>query len=378
MQAVDENEIKRAKFYSIIRSAHIERSAESSDWILYSRTNYDMDPDLLESNVRVRKVSPWQLPRFLNDNNIRILEVNEPLMLPAWPVLIPIFLLRLLHPLMRSRLRVVFYAIENLDPSVNLARRLHMPLNISRIITSLACRLAFSATNRVAFGTQGSMDLYASILGSYWQRPEILSKVRRIDPLPAPAKVSSHNKVPGSVLYLGDLSSRKGITRLMTGWDKLPKGHGLTLRVIGIGEELDKVTGWAAGKPEVSLLVDPSRSVIHETLATSETLVLLSSTSLIWREQIGLPLLEGWSYGCNLISTDATGIADLLRRSGHAVLPEDFSDDMLIAALTGSIAPRRPAQLIQQALPAVDGRRAADEWLGDISEPASDISRNTN
>ncbi|MBP1232516.1 glycosyltransferase involved in cell wall biosynthesis [Arthrobacter sp. PvP102] len=360
-------DIHTAKFYSIIRSAHLERSLNSNNsWILYSKTNYDLDAQLLENNELAVKMSPWMLPRFVKRSDIRILEVNEPLMLPAWRVLIPILLLCILHPAMR-KLRIVFYAIENLDPSPNLAARLHLPTQVAKGITSLACRVAFLVADRVAFGTQGSMGLYASLLGSHWKKARLQAKVRQIDPLPSAELIEAEQKVPGSVLFLGDLSARKGIDRLIDAWDTLPPNHGLTLCIIGMGEELERVKLWARDRPEVTLKVSPSRVVIRETLAKSETLVLLSSTSTIWREQIGLPLLEGWSYGCNLITTDATGIADLLRRSGHTVLPELFTTNTLTDALLGNLLPRRSADAVQEDLPEVDGRLEADLWLNEYT-----------
>lgn len=370
---------QRAKFYSIIRSAHLERSNSSQDeWILYTRTNYDLDPALLDGSSRAVRVSPWRLPQFLRSNNIKVLEVNEPLMLPAWSVIIPIFLLRIVSPVMWSPFRVTFYAIENLDPSENLARQLHLPRSVARICTSLACQVAFRLANRVVFGTEGSMELYASKLGKYWKTAQLQSKIRLIDPLPSPIKGIADQKIAASVLFLGDLSKRKGITRLMDAWEKLPEGHRLSLSIIGVGEELARVAAWAEGKPEVHLLVNPARSVIHEALASAETLVLLSHTDARWREQIGLPLLEGWSYGCNLICTEATGIAALLKRAGHTVLPENFSDDMLVAALTGSSQSRRSAAEIQKYLPPVDGRLTADRWLNETFVLADEsVTRNT-
>lgn len=360
---------QRAKYYAIIRSAHLERLRNSDDeWILYTKKNYDLDTDLIEKNRRAVQISPWRLSKFLRANKIKVLEVNEPLMLPAWSVLIPIFLLRMVSPFMRSSVRVTFYAIENLDPSANLARQLRIPIQVARIFTSMACRLAFRLTDRIVFGTEGSMKLYISKLGDYGQSLQLQSKYRLIDPLPAPVQGIEGKKVAGSVLFLGDLSKRKGITRLMAGWERLPSGHDLSLEIIGVGEELHKVSAWVQGHAEASLLVNPSRSVIHEALARAETLVLLSRTDYRWREQIGLPLLEGWSYGCNLISTDATGIAGLLRQAGHVVLPEDFSDEMLVAALTGSLSSPRTVAQIQQDLPSEDGRLTADRWLNTLSD----------
>lgn len=359
---------RQAKFYSIIRSAHLERAKSSPEtFILYSKTNYDLDHDLFQENPNVINVSPWQLPKFLNDQKISILEVNEPLMLPAWRVLLPILCLRLAHPRMHRPLRVVFYAIENLDPSNNFSKRLRLPVSFSRFIISLVSKLAFLCSDRIAFGTHGSMKLYESLLGSHWQKPYVQNKVRYINPLPAAANVDNKIKIPSSVLFLGDLSERKGIRKLMDGWSKLPSNHGLSLRIIGVGEELQRVKEWAASRPEVSLLVNPSRSVIHENLARAETLVLLSQTTSKWREQIGLPLLEGWSYGCNLISTSATGIADLLEEHGHVVLPENFSDEVLVDALTAPRRPRRSAETIQGVLPTIDGRLAADQWLNGVA-----------
>lgn len=358
-----QSHIRRAKYYSIVRSAHLERSLHANAcWLLYSKTNYDLDESLLHGNGLVVRISPWALPGFIRRNKVSTLEINEPLMLPAWRVLIPILLLKTLHPSMRS-LRIVFYAIENLDPSKNLATRLHIPQWAGRAFISVACHFAFRMADRIAFGTHGSMNLYGSLLGSYWEKAGVQAKVRRIDPLPSPEAIDRDQKVPGSVLFLGDLSSRKGVTRLMSAWDTLPSEHGLTLSIVGVGEELERVRAWALTRPEVNLQVSPSRQVIRQTLAKAETLVLLSNTSSVWREQIGLPLIEGWSYGCNLIATEATGIADLLRRSGHTVLPESFTDSMLVHALMGQLSPRRSPDVVQKDLPEVDGRLTADLWL---------------
>jgi glycosyltransferase involved in cell wall biosynthesis len=63
----------------------------------------------------------------------------------------------------------------------------------------------------------------------------------------------------------------------------------------------------------VSVIVDPPRAEVHELLRSSAVVAMPSVRRPGWREQIGLPLVEGLTHGCRVVTTTETGLADDLR-----------------------------------------------------------------
>ena len=91
-----------------------------------------------------------------------------------------------------------------------------------------------------------------------------------------------------------------------------------------------------------------------------------------WREQVGLPIVEGLGRGCLVVTTSETGLAEWLTAHGHYVVspPDDaaaFSD-----ALSRAIADTRSPMSVVADLPAVDGRAAAEAWMLTLREPGRD------
>ena len=103
---------------------------------------------------------------------------------------------------------------------------------------------------------------------------------------------------PHQVLFLGAFDHRKGLpsTRCLGRRGGPPAD--LTLRVLGKGPLQGLVEDVVRDRSDVSLAVDPSRTEIHAALQASRTLVLLSQPSSTWREQVGLPIVEGLAHGC--------------------------------------------------------------------------------
>jgi glycosyltransferase involved in cell wall biosynthesis len=102
---------------------------------------------------------------------------------------------------------------------------------------------------------------------------------------------------------------------------------------------------------------------VHEVLRQSAVLVLLSQPIGGWREQIGLPILEGLSHGCEVVATSETGVADWLAARGHAVVPPGAGPEVVADRLDEALrrAPTRRGSLSD--LPRTDQRLAADRWL---------------
>ena len=91
--------------------------------------------------------------------------------------------------------------------------------------------------------------------------------------------------------------------------------------------------------------------------------VLLSQPTPTWREQVGLPVVEGLAHGCTVVTTTETGLAGWLAAHGHEVLPPGAPDGEVAAAVDRALGRRRPAGDVLADLPAADGRLAADRWM---------------
>jgi glycosyltransferase involved in cell wall biosynthesis len=103
---------------------------------------------------------------------------------------------------------------------------------------------------------------------------------------------------------------------------------------------------------------------------------LASQPTAGWREQVGLPIVEGLAHGCRVVTTDQTGLAGWLREHadrGHRVVPAGGSGADLAAAVLAALTTPTgdgPGSVLAD-LPVRDGRLAADDWL---FEPGPDRS----
>ena len=72
-------------------------------------------------------------------------------------------------------------------------------------------------------------------------------------------------------------------------------GADATLALLGKGALEQEARALSVAQPSVTLEVDPPRPRIHSVLDDSRVLVLWSQPSPTWREQVGLPIVEGLS-----------------------------------------------------------------------------------
>jgi glycosyltransferase involved in cell wall biosynthesis len=263
-------------------------------------------------------------------------------------------LVRILRLLLRRQTLVVYYAIENADTIANL--RTYRLLDNAPLFA--AARLLYTylvqSADRIAFGTDAAMEKYRG------NSRKLACDQRLFLALPAPQRqIPPKAKV---LVFVGSFENRKGIIRLLDAWD-LCEAHGGRLILLGKGPLVDIVATWAQSRADVDLMVDPSRSTIWETLGRAKALVLFSQPEQRWREQVGLPLVEGLSFGCEIVTSAESGLANWLADNGHQVLPSDAPAGALAAAIRAALNSERSAQQIVAGLPATDGRLAADDWL---------------
>ena len=117
------------------------------------------------------------------------------------------------------------------------------------------------------------------------------------------------------------------------------------------------------GRRDVAFEIDPPRDRIHQLLRSSAVVVLLSQRRPRWREQVGLPIVEGLAHGCRIVSTSETGLASWLADHGHVVLDAAASSDDIANGIARALQESASPVTVLQALPEIDGRIQADEWL---------------
>jgi len=353
---------RRVRIYGTLRTAHLERfHALEPAAVLYARRNYDFDPKLLDGLEAHRFTGVGDLFRRLWSSDVRELEINEPLMLASLKLgVVAVAAVRLRGLLSGRRARVVAYAIRNTDPFTRPTARLRSWWRRRAYRTTAG--LLLRQVDRLAFGTPGAAEAYAPYL------PPARPTTRLIPALPTacdacpPATAST---IRQGVVFVGAFDERKGLRQLLAAWplvrDAAPTAP---LRALGKGDLRGLAEDASDRDPLVTTIVDPSREQIHQAMREAKVLVLLSQPSSTWREQVGLPIVEGLSHGCEVVATSETGIARWLEEHGHHVVDGATAGPSEIAdAILAGLRSSRPASAIVHDLPEVDGRIAADRWM---------------
>lgn len=355
---------RRARVYQTVRSAHLERFHQLEPArVFFVDRRYDFEAALLEGLDIQPCRSHWDLFRQLFRARVDRLEINEPLMIPGLKnAAVAVLAVRLAGLLRRHRTTIVTYAIENSDPFVHLAQRLGWRTPLYRLITALIV----TQVDRLAFGTEMAEETYAPHLGRGFRGRHAL-----VPALPAACEDcpggagGAGNRDENAVVFVGSFTERKGIRHLLEAWPLLLEQRpGATLQLIGKGPLQEEVLDFAKRYPSITVLLDPPRAEIHRAMAGSHVAVLLSIAWRGWREQVGLPLVEALSHGCEVVTTDQTGLASWLAAHGHQVVDSaPVAPRQVAEALVAALDATRPADAVLAALPSADGRLAADQWM---------------
>ena len=356
---------RRVRVYAALRTAHLERMAALLPaHTLYTRTRYDYDESVLGDLPEPELVSRVGAARHLLTTSYDTVELNEPFMVARWPDLAAQLLaVRLRGWLDRRQPLVSAYCLSLKDPVQDLVESRSIPPLLAGAVVRIVLGGLVRGYDRLAFGTDTSADLMAQFVPQ-----RVLRRRAKVFPaVPAACGCLSPDDLvprPRSVLFVGTLAPRKGVDELMSAWDGLRARDGeATLTVVGRGPLLDAVRTWARERPEVDVVVDPPRSEVHAALRRARVLVLLSQREGPWREQVGLPIVEGLGHGCKVVASDETGLAGWLAGHGHRVVPaRSDAGDVATAMLAALDDARRPSEVLAD-LPATDARIDADRWM---------------
>lgn len=351
----------RVRVYEVVRSAHLERarSFEPAD-LLYRRRRYDFDT-ALAAGSDVRHASLVDIFMGLAMNPVSMIEINEPLQLSGLSGAVVAITAARLGGLLRGRQPTIgAYAIENKDPFDSRPPRLRS--RVRRRIERAVATWVTMRTDRMIFGTPGSAQLYENRFG-----PRLLLDGTDIVPaVPSACRCkagSDVERVPESALFVGALQDRKGIQQLLDAWKVVESAvPDATLMIIGKGHRERDVRRFAADHASVDFVQDPPRDRIHQELNRHAVLILLSQPSPTWREQVGLPIVEGLAHGCKIVTTTETGLTDWLADHGHLVITPTTSATETAAAIVEALQ-TADASAVLAALPTTDGRLSADEQL---------------
>lgn len=337
-----------------LRNYHVahDRLIADSDTYYFTR-KYDMVGDIPST---IRRISFLRLLKVALFGSHAQLVIWEPL----WVRLLPKHLLVVgAWKLGGVRRPVVSYAMENNDIPSLIAGRRQVPASIVRAFTVLIGRYIRMSYARLAYASDGARKTYESLNGV----GRVTSTT--IPNLPARASLVVASGQPNSVIMIANLERRKGTEIIMREWPKVeavaPTAH---LTIIGAGPEQHKVEEWASRRTASRAYLGPlAHADALKRVADASVLVLPSVREGRWREQIGLPIHEGLVHGLTIVTTDETGLADLLLAAGHEVVPVcDIQDEFGGAILRAITSPLDRHQVLE-SLPAIDGRIEANSWL---------------
>lgn len=347
----------RVRLYETVRTAHLERAAQLAPaTILYRAERYDFHAEAARGVPLVR-TSTLGAALLLLRSPIRSIEINEPLMTSSLPrsaaAIVALSLRRLVTG---RRSTVVTYAIGNTDPFAGRART---PRGlVLRWRDNLLAHFVARRVDRIVYGTSVAEAVYRRRL------PELHRAAQAVIPALPVARDVSVAKDADSVVFLGAFVERKGLPQLLDAWrrvaERVPEA---TLTIIGKGPLLPRVRSFSESTPGVTLLIDPERKEIFRQLDRAQVLVLPSQPTHRWKEQVGLPIVEGLASRCTIVTTSETGLSDWLRDNGHSVIHPPSDVAALADGIVDQLRRARPGSEIASSLPLRDGRLAADDWL---------------
>lgn len=356
--------MRLARYYRTARTVHIERLASfyPAD-LLYQSTMYDFDLSQLPDGATATQVTFFRVVCLVWRHEVDCLELAEPYAPSAIPQNMVLSLVRRISPHRQSqRVRFTAYAIENADLPRKYAAQLKLPVWVMRMIFRTAVGFIYRSFDRIAFGTSDARDNYMSLLRAGARATPPATTV--IEGLPVRRPIVCDHPESPRLVFLGAFDGRKGVLKVIEAWKILTKKTPeARLVVMGKGPLAQIVESELSSMPSAELIVDPSRSKIWEVLDSSTALCLLSQPAPGWKEQIGLPIVEGLSSGLEIIATSETGVAQWLRNHSHRVVDPQIEPRDLAEAMSSALTTARSRENIMKDLPLIDGRLAADRWL---------------
>lgn len=352
-----------------LRNVEVERliraGPPASYRVVYWDQKSDCEPALVRRAGAVRLGNRASL-RALVQPSVEVVETPEPFWFRYWIRAASLVSVAAVVRWMRRipRLSVQTYAIENLSPRERLEWRGLSGANRYAAIAggSLVRALTRMSANRlidvVAYGTDAARGNYRDhgVLrgASALVVPESLALCEECFP---GGQISPVWERPKRVLFVGELSERKGVNTLLSAWSRGRPGSDWELVLCGEGPLEDDVARATLADPSIRH-IRADRMQVHDLFRDARIVVLASQRVPRWREQVGLPALEAEAHGCSLVISSESGIATHMdgRRGVQIVRPRQQE------ALEGAIQAAAASGTGMEPCP-VDGKNVARDWM---------------
>lgn len=326
--------------------------------IVYFSRHYDLGRSLIPAEFHLTTLR--QAVRRVLSSDALTFELPEPMWARYALHTVVLAIAWRLNQLKRRRPgRARLYAIENNDPIMALLGR-PVPAALRALLSlplGIFIRVAYE---RIAYGSTGAKSAYESV-------PFVGAITNEVF-LELPARTNDVSARTGSgsrAVFIGSLDRRKGVPTLLEAWPEveavMTASH---LTVIGAGPLHDDVERWAKQRPSSrSFLGRVEHSEIDTILDDADIVVVPSERDGRWREQIGLPIVEGLSRGLTVVTTDETGLAEWLRDAGHVVIAAPSAPSELSTGIVAAFTRPIPRSDVIASLPKDDGRIRTARWL---------------
>lgn len=280
---------------------------------------------------------------------------------PLWVRMLPWHVLLVLAWRLRTlRARpVMSYAMENNDLHSLMVGRGAIPKWIVRVFAMILGMYLRGTYSRIAYASEGAASIYRSL-------PFVAGITSRVIPnLPRRRQIAERDVRGGTVVMVARMEARKGTDVIMRAWPEVEAAlPAARIVIIGGGPEEKTMGAWANERPSSRSFLGPlPHHHVLEHVTHASVLVLPSVRDGRWREQIGLPIHEALMNGLTVVTTDETGLAQMLSEAGHLVVPAADVLERLPAALQRAIAAPLAREDVVSILPDEDGRVVADRWM---------------
>jgi glycosyltransferase involved in cell wall biosynthesis len=150
-----------------------------------------------------------------------------------------------------------------------------------------------------------------------WPAEKIAVKPNFIDPDPGLGRGDG-----GYAVFVGRLSTEKGIATLLEAWPRIDKS--LPLKIIGDGPLRDEVQRFAKEQPHIELLGQRPLREVLEIIGNASCLVMPS----IWYETFGRTIMEAYAKGTPVIASRLGAMQELIEDGSTGLLfaPGDADD----------------------------------------------------
>jgi len=352
--------------------------------VLYFKEKYDLQ--LLPEKSKFRKVNTMQAMYEVFRSDAIVLELTEPLWMREIVRTALIGYTWKARSLIRRKSNYCFtYAIENNGLNNLIFGTVDAHNFITHYIRKFLGFLISRIYTHAAFGTYAAYKNYAlnkflvqipHIYPERYAMQESVSTTSLIPRFEDYSGVASKAGQEYTYLFVGVLEKRKGIDLLIQAWEILDqvdfKGR---LIIVGSGALEKKVSEWCLKAPERrSYLGFKTGDKLNSIYQSADFLLAPSQRDGRWREQVGLPIIEGLSFGLTVITTSETGIADGLRAHGHIVLEDGNRPESLAKGISTSFEVLIPKEIVKWQISGLSNRTKAFDWARSSCIPNSEKS----